>query len=420
MKKLKFLIAYGIRKRVFRKAFVIANVVIAFILIAIINLPTIIELFSGDDDGTDQVEYLDVDLVNETGEPAFASDLEDFLNTAYEGYRFYRLEDIGESFDEESFWEDEDRDIILHFTGDFVSPEVTIYSKHTEYNDILTSEIELFVINEQIVGYERPVFEFGYAPDYEDPEEAVALNSIMTFLVLPLFILITMATQFVGVDIIEEKSSKAIETIIASVPAKLHFMSKIAASIAFIIIQGGLLLIYGAIANLFAGTANMLSSVPIESESLLSFLAELIPNWPAVLVFTVFFVIFGSLFFLIFSALFASIATTQEDYQQFQSPIMLLLLSGFYITIFAPMAGATGFMKVAAFIPIFTPMVAPVAFATGVLSVWEAIIALLVVIASTVLAVYLVAPIYRVSILSYDQTKFMKRIKKYLRKAKKK
>ncbi|MFP4177329.1 MAG: ABC transporter permease [Acholeplasmataceae bacterium] len=416
MKKLKFLIAYGIKKRVFRKAFLIANIVIALILIALVNLPTIIEMFSGD--GDDQVEYLEVDVINQTDEAAFASELEDFLNASYEGYRFYRLEDAGESFDEEAFWEDEDRHVVLHFTGEYVAPEVTIYSKHTEYNDILTSEIELFIIEEQLDGYERPEFDFEYAPEHEDPEEAMALNSIMTFLVLPLFILITMATQFVGVDIIEEKSTKAIETIISSVPAKLHFLSKITASIAFVAIQGGLLIVYGAIANLVAGTANTLSSVSTEGESLLNYLAELIPNWPAVLVFTVFFILFGSLFFLVFAALFASIATTQEDYQQFQSPIMLLLLSGFYITIFAPMAGASGFMKVTAFIPIFTPMVAPVAFASGVLTVWEALIALLVVIAFTVLAIYGVAPVYRVSILSYDQTSFMKRIRKYLKKAK--
>jgi len=241
----------------------------------------------------------------------------------------------------------------------------------------------------------------------------------MSLLVLPLFILITMATQFVGVDIIEEKSTKAIETIIASVPAKIHYLSKIAASISFVLIQGVLILLYGGIAALVGNfSAQSGSAMPSGVDvHLLQYLADLLPNWPLVLTIALLFVIVGTLFYLVIAALFASMAVTQEDYQQFQSPLMLMLLGGFYIGIFAPLVNGYGFMKVMAFVPIFTPMVAPIAYASGVMSLLEAIIALVVMIGVLVASLYIVAPVYKVAILSYDQTKFFKRVKSYFKKA---
>lgn len=417
MKKFKFLIKYGLKKRIFRKSFLIANLVIAILFVAIVNLPTIIGWFGNDDD---QITNLYVDLYNQTAMNTMTSDLENALNLPYEGYEFYVLEEMTQSFDEDAFWETEDTsDVSLIISGDVENPVIVVYSKLPEYNQMIMSEIEMLIINYQIVDYHSPVFETIMAPDYEDPDNAAAISSLMSLLVLPLFVLITMATQFVGVDIIEEKSTKAIETIIASVPAKLHFLSKIASSILFVLIQGALILVYGGIAALLGNINAAVSTVAPTGVDvhLLKFLGEILPNWPMVLFIALLFIVVGTLFYLVIAALFASMAVTQEDYQQFQSPLMLMLVGGFYITIFAPMVDGYGFMKIMAFIPIFTPMVAPVAFASGVMSLGEALIALSIMIISLVGALYVVAPVYKIAILSYDQTKFMKRIKSYFKKA---
>lgn len=415
MKKFKFLVKYGLKKRIGRKAFLIANIVIALLTIAIINLPSIINYFSNDEE---QIENIIIDIYNDTTQVGLADDLSVSFNAPFEGYEFYVIETV-DALDIEAFWLDADKDVLIEFSGDIASPSVKIYSKFPEMNAGFMNLIELQVINYQIGNYERPTFETVLAPDYEDPEAGAMLGSIASMLTLPMFILITMATQFVGVDIIEEKSTKAIETIIASVPAKIHFLSKIAASIIFVIVQGGLAILYGAIGVLVSrGLADSPAiNLPTGQTSLLSFVAEIFPNWPLVLTFTLLFMVIGTLFYLTIAALFASMAVTQEDYQQFQSPLMLMLLGGFYIGIFAPMAGGDGFLKVMAFIPIFTPIVAPIAFAGGMLSTLEAVIALVVVGIILVVSLYLVAPVYRVSILSYEQTKFFKRIKDNFKKA---
>ncbi len=414
MKKFKFLVKFGLLKRIGRKSFLVANIVIAILTIGIINLPTIINLFSGDD----APKVINIQIIDGIAQDTLANDLSTLINPV-DGDPLYNITFVTfESFDVESFWEDKNVDIVFHFTGTLEAADIQIYSKKPQTSLGLQPVVEYLLISYQIENYIPPQFATETPDDYESPETQMGLSSVVTILVLPMFILITIATQFVGVDIIEEKSTKAIETIIASVPAKIHFLSKIAAAISFVAIQGGLAILYAIIGTFIGGASASLGGVnlPAGEQSMMAYIAEIMPNWPIVLFISILFIIVGTLFYLVIAALFASMAVTQEDYQQFQSPLMITLVLAFYIGIFAPMLGATGFMKIMAFIPIFTPIVAPIALASGVLSVGEAILALFIVGLFLVASLYIVAPIYKVAILSYDQTKFLKRIKSYFKK----
>src|SRR3989339_387972 len=417
MKKFKFLVKFGLLKRVGRKSFLIANLVIMILSIAIINLPSIIALFGND---SDQLTDITIEVSEEIGLGSLADDLSTKFNEGLPA-PFYLVSSINPGdVDVDAFWADEEVDILVTFTGSTEEPVIEIYSKYPEMNGNFINQIELQLISYQLGGaYERPEFQTILAPDYEDPEAGMMIGSISSLLILPLFILVTMATQFVGVDIIEEKSTKAIETIIASVPANTHFLSKIVAAIGFVLIQGGLILFYGLLASLvsklFASAPAI--NLPQGQGSLLEYLAEILPNWPILLFMTLLFIVVGTLFYLVVAALFASMAVTQEDYQQFQSPLMLMLLGGFYIGIFAPMVGGEGFLRAMAFVPLFAPMVAPVAMAGGSMTILQGVIALIVMIAFLAVTVYFVSPVYKVAILNYDQTKFFKRIGDNFKKA---
>ena len=289
MKKFKFLLTYGLKKRIARKSFIIANIVIAILFVAIVNLPTIIGWFSS---GEDEISNINVNIYNQTEMTDLSDDLETVLNLPYEE-DYYIFSEKTDTFNQDAFWEDSETQITLVVSGNVNQPIVDIYSKMPEYNQMIMGQTELIIINYQVPGYQSPTFNAIMAPDYENPEEEAALSSIMSLLVLPLFILITMATQFVGVDIIEEKSTKAIETIIASVPSKIHFLSKIAASISFVLIQGLLILIYGGIAALLGNASQTMgANMPADFDMhLLQYLSELMPNWPMVLSISLLFVI---------------------------------------------------------------------------------------------------------------------------------
>jgi ABC-2 type transport system permease protein len=414
MKKFKFLVAFGLKKRVFRKAFLISNIIVGLILIIIINIPSLIQVFGEDEELTELRVYL-VDQT-ETHTHAFSEDLMTRLNLLYDGDSFFKVLP-GESITEDVFWNSVSRDIMIVMRGTIDSPNVDIYSKHPAYNAYIISNIGLLINEYQVPNYTPPTFITHLAPDFQDPDEKALISSMTSLLVFPMFFLITLATQFIGVDIIEEKSTKAIETIISSVPAKIHFLSKITAAIGFIIIQSVLLFVFGLIGSAIGKIFSPDTGLPVDQASLISMIVDIIPNFGIILVITTIFMLVGTVFFLVIASLFASMATTQEDYQQFQAPLMLVLVAGFYIGIFAPLAGGDQFIRVMTYIPFFTPIVAPIAYANGMITFVDALISLLILIVFTLASLYLVAPVYRVAILSYDQTKFFKRIKNYFKKA---
>lgn len=413
MNKFKFLLLFGLKKRIARKSFIITNTILALAIMIIINIPALISIFGSDE----EVEPLDILIVNETTDEDYplSDTLVEYLNMGREEPRFQEAE--GTLDDHGDFWEEGSLDILLVFSAELSQPEVDIYTKDNSLNNTLTSTIQVFLNEYQNINYGqfRVMDAPGDGEEGMDEETQAFIQGVSTIIILPVFILILMATQFLGVDIIEEKSSKAIETIISSVPSKIHFMTKILYNILFLIIQSALLLLFAFIGSLIG---RLLSSSPdIEALTLLSELASRMPNWPALLAIMLLFLVFGTLLFLCLAALIAAIATTQEDYQQFQAPLILLILGGFYMAIFLPVMGFDTIVKAAAYIPFFSTLVAPIAYASGIINLFEVLISLFLLALTVVLFMYLITPVYRVAILSYEETKFFRRIRFYIKKA---
>ena len=409
MKKLKFLILYGLKKRLLKKSFLISNIIIGLLTILIINLPTIIGLFENDDDAFVRIAY----VVDEAS-LGYISQLDETLNQGLEEdiFIFYETQESMK----DTFFEQNEYDILLMIQSDNGRLNLDLYLFETAYDTVITQTIQFLDVFSQNQAYVPPVIDSFLPDDYEDPFINEIISGISSVFTLPLFLIMTFGIQFVGVDIIEEKSSKAIETIISSVKANIHFLSKIIASLIFITIQSLLLIIYGSIGTLIG---NQTSSVTgVSTASLTEVFVEFFPNWQGILIVTASFIFVGALLYLVIAALTAAISTTQEDYQTFQGPIMIMLVIGFYISIFASAAGGDTLLRIASFIPFFAPMTAPVAFAAGLLTPLEVILALLILIITTIGVIVLVTPIYKVAILSYEQTKLFKRLKTYFIKSK--
>lgn len=409
MKKLKFLILYGLKKRLLKKSFLISNIIIGLLTILIINLPTIIGLFENDDDAFVRIAY----VVDEAS-LGYISQLDETLNQGLEEdiFIFYETQESMK----DAFFEQNEYDILLMIQSDNGRLNLDLYRFETTHDTVITQTIQFLDVFSQNQAYVPPVIDSFLPDDYEDPFINEIISGISSVFTLPLFLIMTFGIQFVGVDIIEEKSSKAIETIISSVKANIHFLSKIIASLIFITIQSLLLIIYGSIGTLIG---NQTSSVTgVSTTSLTEVFVEYFPNWQGILIVTASFIFVGALLYLVIAALTAAISTTQEDYQTFQGPIMIMLVIGFYISIFASAAGGDTLLRIASFIPFFAPMTAPVAFAAGLLTPLEVILALLILIITTIGVIVLVTPIYKVAILSYEQTKLFKRLKTYFIKSK--
>ena len=325
MKKLKFLITYGLKKRLFKKSFIISNVIIGLLTILIINLPTIIGLFDNEEDAFIQIAY-----VAENNTEAYITSLEVALNQGLEE-DFYVLtpEDISliEEFFDQNFY-----DILIVLDSEDEQLNMALYRFETTYDAIITQTIQYIDVLNQNQAYVPPTLETFLPVDYEDPVINEIISGISSVFTLPLFLIMTFGIQFVGVDIIEEKSSKAIETIISSIRANIHFLSKIIASLIFITIQSLLLILYGTIGSLIGNQTSSITNV--STSSLTEVFVEYFPNWQGILLVSGLFILVGALLYLVIAALTAAIATTQEDYQTFQGPIMITLVIGFYISLF--------------------------------------------------------------------------------------
>ena len=430
MKKFKFLFIQGVEKRVKTKAFIVSNIVMAIILIALSLIPTFISLFdSGNTLPEEKIVVGDIYYIDQTTQTNNVFTI--FLDYTKEQANLLEATWESESQlytkDPSTYYSDiEHKNSILivfkekngHITVDYYSYAENSLLDMLAKQSILELNRLIYLQNNTDVD----LSDIANTPITQVPnEEAIAnevqsaINSgISSILIVPLFILVVMGIQFIGTDIIEEKSTKAIEVIIASVPPRTHFFAKITSTISFLGLQLLLYIIYGLVGvllnNIILGSNGGGSWTALlgDSTSLvgMTVLIALVVS------------LVGTLLYLVIAAFFASVAVNQEDFQQIQSPMMIVLMIGYFASIFANAANSTTLIRVLSYIPFTSPMVTAGAYFSGHIYGWEVIISVIILLITVFLVALMLAPIYRASILSYDEGKLFKRIKKIIKSSK--
>lgn len=435
MSKFKYLLKYGIKRRIGTKAFYIANIVIFIALLALMNIPNIIAFF---DDGETSKEI--VYVVDDTNKGLDSIAILDQSAQAL----LNMIPGANISFETKDSVDPENLDFgpskaIVHLT---TVDDILVVDIYKDELDTLNETIllqSLSVLKVQVWAVGKTEAELDLIEDFNQPlvyeihtqvddttTRDLILSAISVFVAIPIFIMLIMSVQFVGVDIIEEKSTKAIEFVMSTVPPQTHFMTKILSSFVFLIVQALLIFLYGLIAGFVStqvlgatnGQMSISELIGMLTETDSSIITSVFNALPLALAITLIFMIVGGLFFMIFMATLASMSTSMEDFQSFQSPFMFTMLIGFYAAIFSIYLGDSVFLKVLAYIPLFSPIVVPTLYMSGVLSVIDVVISFLILIGSTVGMYYLLAPVYKASILSYDQSPFFQRIKKMFKRSK--
>jgi len=435
LNKFKYLLTYGIKKRLATKAFLISNIVIFIALMGIMNLPNIIAFFDSNETTSIKVSVYDetnksietIDLLNEYG-VSFSSMLPNTTIT-FEAIDTIDPENITFNGKDAIVWlsmEDDNlkasiykddleviqENIIIQILGQY---RINVWSIDKTVEEQALIEDFLAPLNYQVITQQK-----------DNSTRDLILSVISMFIAIPIFIMLIMSVQFVGIDIIEEKSTKAIEYVMSTVPPQTHFMTKILAAFAFLVTQSLLILIYGLIGGLIStqilgasgSGANVTEIIGQFTETDAQIIKDVLEALPMALVWTLLFTVVGGLFFMIFMATLASMSTSMEDFQSFQSPFMMVMMIGFYAAIFSVYLGDSIVLKVIGYIPLFAPIVAPTLYMSGVFSIVDTLIAFVLLLASTVGVYYFLTPIYKASILSYDESSFFKRIKKMFKRSK--
>ena len=231
---------------------------------------------------------------------------------------------------------------------------------------------------------------------------------------MPFFFIITTLVQMIGAEINEEKSTKAMEVIIGNVSPREHLLAKIISCTSFTILQILLLVIY-----VFIGiTIRNNTGIQIDTESnrlMNDIIRSMIdPNIVAAMIkivpILIIFLVFTLVTYAILAGVLASMTTNIDDFQQLQTPIMLTISIGFYLSILASIFEGAKLIKFMSYIPLVSFMLSPSLYMLNQISLLSVIIAVILQIIFTFLVYKYGLKVYKVGILNYSGDHLWKKI----------
>lgn len=428
MNKLGFLTKYSLGKKIKSKWFIVVNIIILLVISALINMDSIIKLFGGDFNNNEEILIIDNIGVIDTFKNVYE------INNKYLKSEInYSIEEYKEGYDN-AIEEIKDTDKILIVidkdeTNYITSKLITNSSMDTITYTIISNTLDSVkreevlksynITNEMYEKIESKVEVERIILDSENTDDNMLTNLVVTIITMPFFFLTVYLVQMIGAEINEEKSTKSMEIIISNVSAKTHFISKIISSNVFVLIQGALLLIYciiGIIIRYFIN-GSIINSLPVELTTLGSTLSSsgIMDNIKIALPLMLLLLIITLFAYSIVSGVLASVTTNMEDYQQIQTPIVLILLAGFYLSSLASIFKGSIFIKVASYIPFISSLLAPTMYALGEFSLFDMLISILLMVVTILLLMKYGFRIYKVGILNYSDNNLWKKIFKSMK-----
>ncbi len=214
-------------------------------------------------------------------------------------------------------------------------------------------------------------------------------------------------------SVIEEKSHRITETIVSSIKPGELMMGKIIGvcglGITQLVVFGGFMYI------LIAYAIPVFTRLGVDSPDILKFIGS-ISFSPTVFIFLVIFFLFGFIFYSTLFAGLGAMVSTEDEGQQYTTPMMILIMLGFFMMLSVARNPDTSAAFWISLVPVFTPVVmfARVAVADPVLPS-GAVLSVFTLLGFTALVVYFTSKIYRVGILMYGKKASFKEALKWIR-----
>lgn len=425
--KFKYLIKYSLKKKIDTKWFKVVNIILAILLIFLVNMDYIINFFGGDFNSKEKIYVVDNANSYNSFQNYFKSLNEKLDLGEYEIVLDNSILDKKDKLEEEIIV------VINKNNTEYITGEIISYDtvSRTTYEGIVNSLNALKseevlktsgMSSEEIAKLTSPasIKETVLNKDAKDNKTKENLSAIITTVVIvPFFVLIVTMVQMLGAEINDEKTSRGMEIIISSIPAKMHFLSKVISALSYILIQGCLLFIYSLIATLirhflisnetalgvsmFSDTIKMLKDAGV-----FNLLAQ------GGLVLLVLFIV-SFIAYAIVSATLASMTTNNEDFQQLQTPLMIIMLVGYYVALMAVVFDGAIFINILSYIPLLSVMIAPTLYLIGEMSLMSLIGTTVVTSIATYFLYKYGLRIYKTGILNYSSSKLWGKMLKSLK-----
>ena len=414
--KLWFLAKMSLNKKIKTKWFLIANLIFLIIIVGLVNIDSIIKAFGGDFDETTEIIVIDNANVYDRFNFNYENNskfLSDYDNVNISLYDKEYDDGVKEVEDDDKVLIVIDRDNDNYLTAKVVSNEeistITNSLINTSLNNVRSEIVleEYNITDEMFNNINTPVNVENVILDKNNFEHGMMVSSVMQILTLPTFMLIMFLVQMIGAEVNEEKTTKSMEIIISNVSPKTHFMSKVISSNAFVIIQGLLLILFvvlGIGVRYFISGGNLLGEETGEVMTLVNSLSlegiekTLGVMIPILLVITILTFVAYSLL----AGILASMTTNLEDFQQLQTPIVIISLIGYYLSTMAGMFKGSIFIRIASYIPFISSMLSPTLYVLGEITIFDLIGSVLLLIGTIYILIKYGLRIYKVGILNYS------------------
>lgn len=209
-------------------------------------------------------------------------------------------------------------------------------------------------------------------------------------LVFVVYFLIIFYGQMIATSVTTEKSNRAIEILVTSVNSNSLICGKVLAGAIAGVLQAGVILGSGFVSYRFVedawgGMLDFLFNIPTD----------------VLLVYAVFAVLSYLLYAFIFGMLGALVSKT-EDISKSSSPVLMIYIASFMIAIFGMTSDSNSIvMKVASYIPFTSGNAMFIRVSMGSVEVWEVIVSAVILAFSCVIAGVLAAKIFRFGTLHY-------------------
>lgn len=440
MNKLKYLISVSLSRKIKSKWFLIVNILLCVGISLLINIDSLIKFFGGDFNDAKIIYVLDN---TKEFSSKFENNFKIFMeNSSEEQIGNYDIVDSSENLEElkEKIKEKKEKNnviLVVDEDSENLYKVSLITNDYMEYIDVQlitnilnNTKMQLAIEQSDIdekelnriynnISIERIILDSDKSS--EDESASVFINTLFPLFILPFFMLTIILIQMIGAEVNDEKSTRGMEIIISNVSPGTHFASKVIASNIFVIGQALLLFLYliiGILIRNFVGGSDIANGVI--NEVLTSAKTVLDTNIGSQLIYIIpimfLLMILTFVAYSLLAGVLASMTTNSEDFQQLQTPMIIISLIGYYFAMMANLFKGSLFIKILSYIPLISSILSPSLLVLGQINIFDIIISFVLLILFIYILVKYGLRIYKVGILNYSSKDLWKKMFKALKK----
>ena len=432
--KLLYLTKQSLYRKIKSKWFLIVNMILSVLIISLINIDSIINFFGGD--FNKPIEVIVIDNTNESYDM-----LADTLNSnksLINDIKKYEIKKYEKNI-EDAKKEIKDTDNILivlnnddknYMNAKIISNEYidTIFyqtitnciNSTKQFNLLRKSNIDI----EELEKINTPIkIERIYLEEDKNSKEEnmnIIMNTIFPIIILPFFMLSIFLIQMIGAEINDEKSTRGMEIIISNVSPKTHFFSKIIAGNLFVFIQSLILflsLTIGLIIRKNISTNSIINFGDFDLSKIIDTLTQvgIIDRLYIIIPISIILFILSFFAYSLLAGILSSMTTNLEDYQQLQSPIMIISVIGYYLAVMASLFNGSIFIKIMSYVPFISALLSPSLLIMGDITLIDVFISISLLCITIFILIKYGLKIYKVGILNYSSNKLWKKMFKAIK-----